>query len=213
MVLATTSLVGFSGEIKWPLGQITLQVKVGDGENSTLAWMDFMVGRSSKIVPMEYAMISGPKDQPPPVSKVKEERTKVAINPEHTEQTVMIGSNLSDRIRTKLYDLLQRSLDVFAWTLEDMTGVPIHIAEHRLNVRESYQPIRQKKRGQAAERNVAINDEVNKLVAAGIMKEVHYHDWLSNPVMVKKHDSLSSAFWMHTRGTIRYKWRRKMKKR
>ncbi|GKD58211.1 reverse transcriptase domain-containing protein [Tanacetum coccineum] len=32
MVPATTSLVGFSGEIKWPLGQITLLVKVGDDE-------------------------------------------------------------------------------------------------------------------------------------------------------------------------------------
>ncbi|GJU98509.1 reverse transcriptase domain-containing protein [Tanacetum coccineum] len=182
-------------------GQITLQVKVGDEEHSTLAWMDFMVVRSTslyngiigrpglrkiqavpstahrmiklpvdggtltlrsrKIVPMECAMVSRPEDQPPPVSKVKEERTKVVINPEHTKQTVMISSNLSDRIRTKLYDLLQRSLDVFAWTPEDMTGVPRHIAEHRLNVRE---------------------------VAAGIMREVHYHDWLSNPVMVKKHD-------------------------
>ncbi|GJZ13740.1 hypothetical protein Tco_0548970 [Tanacetum coccineum] len=70
----------------------------------------------------------------------------------------------------------------------DMTGVPRHIAEHRLNVREGCQPIRQKKRGQAAERNIAINDEVSKLVAAEIMREVHYHDWLSNPVMVKKHD-------------------------
>ncbi|GKF61849.1 hypothetical protein Tco_0181903 [Tanacetum coccineum] len=27
-----------------------------------------------------------------------------------------------------------------------------------------------------------------ELVEAGIMKEVHYHEWLSNPVMVKKHD-------------------------
>ncbi|GJT30702.1 hypothetical protein Tco_0910977 [Tanacetum coccineum] len=48
---------------------------------------------------------------------------------------------------------------------------------------------RQKKRGQAAERNIAINDEVSKLVAAGIMREVHYHDWLSNPMMVKKSDN------------------------
>ncbi|GJZ77917.1 reverse transcriptase domain-containing protein [Tanacetum coccineum] len=48
---------------------------------------------------------------------------------------------------------------------------------------------KQKKRGQAAERNVAINDEVSKLVKAGIMREVHYHDWLSNPVMVKKSDN------------------------
>ncbi|GJY90053.1 putative reverse transcriptase domain-containing protein [Tanacetum coccineum] len=42
MVPATTSLVGFSSEIKWPLGQITLLVKVGDDEHSTSAWMDFM---------------------------------------------------------------------------------------------------------------------------------------------------------------------------
>ncbi|GJT19437.1 reverse transcriptase domain-containing protein [Tanacetum coccineum] len=209
MVPAATSLVGFSGEIKWPLGQITLLVKVGDDEHSTSTWMDFMVVRStspfngiigrpglrkmkavsstthemikflvmggtltlrsSKIIPIECVMISGPEDQPPPVNKVKEERIKVAINPEHPEQT--------------------RSLDIFAWTPTDMTGVPRQIAEHRLNVRKGCQPVRQKKRGQAAERNVAINDEVSKLVTAGIMREVHYHDWLSNPVMVKKSDN------------------------
>ncbi|GJW01865.1 reverse transcriptase domain-containing protein [Tanacetum coccineum] len=228
MVSAATSLVGFSGEIKWPLGQITLLVKVGDDEHSTSTWMDFMVVRStspynriigrpglqkmkavpstthgmikfpvmggtltlrsSKIIPIECAMVSGPEDQPPPVNKVEEERIKVAINPEHTEQTVMIGSNLTERARAKLCDLLQRNVDVFAWTPKDMTGVPRHVAEHRLNVREGCQPIRQKKRGQAAERNIAINEEVSKLVTAGIMREVHYHDWLSNPVMVKKHD-------------------------
>ncbi|GJS56176.1 reverse transcriptase domain-containing protein [Tanacetum coccineum] len=67
-----------------------------------------------------------------------------------------------------------------------MTGVLRHIAEHRLNVREGCQPVRQKKRGQAAERNIAINDEVSKLMAAGIIREVHYHDWLSNPVMTRR---------------------------
>ncbi|GJY21810.1 hypothetical protein Tco_0394376, partial [Tanacetum coccineum] len=46
----------------------------------------------------------------------------------------------------------------------------------------------EKKRGQAPERSKAIQAEVQKLVEAGIMREVHYHDWLSNPVMVKKHD-------------------------
>ncbi|GJU76055.1 reverse transcriptase domain-containing protein [Tanacetum coccineum] len=59
---------------------------------------------------------------------------------------------------------------------------------NRLNIREGYSPVRQKKRGQAPERNKAIQEEVEKLVDAGIMKEVHYHSWLSNPVMVKKHD-------------------------
>nr|GEU45054.1 reverse transcriptase domain-containing protein [Tanacetum cinerariifolium] len=70
----------------------------------------------------------------------------------------------------------------------DMTGVPRHIAKYRLKVREGSSPVRQKKRGQAADRNQEIQKEVGKIVEAGIMKEVHYHDWLSNPVMVKKHD-------------------------
>ncbi|GJU86073.1 reverse transcriptase domain-containing protein [Tanacetum coccineum] len=69
-----------------------------------------------------------------------------------------------------------------------MTGVPRHIVEHLLNVREGCSPVRQKKRRQAADRNQAIQEEVGKLMEAGIMREVYYHDWLSNLVMVKKHD-------------------------
>ncbi|GKE81893.1 reverse transcriptase domain-containing protein [Tanacetum coccineum] len=70
-----------------------------------------------------------------------------------------------------------------------MTGILRHIAEHCLNMRKGCSPIRQKKRGQAADRNQAIQEEVGKLVETRIMREVHYHDWLSNPVMVKKHDN------------------------
>ncbi|GJW84228.1 reverse transcriptase domain-containing protein [Tanacetum coccineum] len=65
-----------------------------------------------------------------------------------------------------------RNLDVFAWKPADMIRVPQHIAEHRLNIREGCFPIRQKKRGQAPERNKAIYEEVEKLVDAGIMKEI-----------------------------------------
>ncbi|GKF59890.1 hypothetical protein Tco_0176676, partial [Tanacetum coccineum] len=144
--------------------------------------------KSSQIIPVECAMVSKPEEQHILVNKVKEEKVKVAINPEHPEQTVMISSDLTEKARVKLCDLLQRSLDIFAWTPAKMTGVLRHIAEHRLNVREDCQPVRQKKRGQPAKRNIAINDEVSKLVAAGIMREVHYHDWLSNPMMVKKSD-------------------------
>ncbi|GJR28076.1 reverse transcriptase domain-containing protein [Tanacetum coccineum] len=101
----------------------------------------------------------------------------------------MIGSTLTDEGRNKLCNLLQRNLDIFACKPTDMTGVPRHITEHCLNMREGCSPVRQKKRGQAADRNQAIQEEVRKLMEAGIMKEVHYHDWLSNPVMVKKHDA------------------------
>ncbi|GJU46676.1 hypothetical protein Tco_1203942 [Tanacetum coccineum] len=43
----TTPLIGFSGEIIWPIRQIQLLVAVGDEEHSASAWMNFMVVRSS----------------------------------------------------------------------------------------------------------------------------------------------------------------------
>nr|GEU82148.1 reverse transcriptase domain-containing protein [Tanacetum cinerariifolium] len=67
------------------------------------------------------------------------------------------------------------------------------VVEHRLNIQEGYSPVRQKKKGQAPERDKAIQAEVQKLVEARIMREVYYYDWLSNIVMVKKHDG---SWWM-----------------
>ncbi|GJT26143.1 hypothetical protein Tco_0906418 [Tanacetum coccineum] len=47
MVSATAPLIGFSGKIIWPLGQLSLLVKIGDEEHSTLTWMNFVIIRSS----------------------------------------------------------------------------------------------------------------------------------------------------------------------
>ncbi|GJV55727.1 reverse transcriptase domain-containing protein [Tanacetum coccineum] len=146
--------------------------------------------KSSRLVPLECTMVSGSKRTLPASESTVEERIKVAINPEYPEHTIMTRSTLTEEGRNKLCSLLQQNLDIFAWKPADMTGVPRHIAEHRLNVRKGCSPVRQKKRGQAADRNQAIQEEVGKLVEAGIMREVHYHDWLSNPVMVKKHDNI-----------------------
>ncbi|GJT00017.1 reverse transcriptase domain-containing protein [Tanacetum coccineum] len=112
--------------------------------------------KSSKLVSLECAVVSRPEGAPSATKRIIEERIKVAINPGYPEQTVMIGSTLTEEGRNKLCGLLQRNLDIFAWKHVDMTS--------------------------------AIQEEVGKLVEAGIMKEVHYHDWLSNLVMVKKHD-------------------------
>nr|GEX92787.1 reverse transcriptase domain-containing protein [Tanacetum cinerariifolium] len=216
LIPANTPLVGFSEEIIWPLGQISLLVRICDEEHSTSARMNFMVVRSpfpyngiirrpgvrnkfpvaggivtlqsSRIILLECSMVSEPKVLRPDINQIKKEKIQVAIHPEHPEQTVAIGSTLMEEGRKELCGLLRRHLNVFAWKPADMTGVPRHIAEHRLNVREGCLPVRQKKMGQAPERNKTISEEVKKLVEADIMKEVHYHSWLSNPVMVKKHD-------------------------
>nr|GFB07736.1 reverse transcriptase domain-containing protein [Tanacetum cinerariifolium] len=129
-----------------------------------------------------------PGTRQPVINQVTEEKIKVAIHPEYQEQTIAIGSTLTEEGRTELSGLLRRNLDVFVWKPTDMTRVTCRIAEHKLYIHEGCLPIRQKKIGQAPERNKVIHEEVEKLVNAGIMKEVHYHSWLSNSVMVKKHD-------------------------
>nr|GEX99996.1 reverse transcriptase domain-containing protein [Tanacetum cinerariifolium] len=227
MVPATTSLIGFSGETIWPLGQLRLLVTIADATHSTKAWMNFMVVksmspyngiigrsglkaiqavpstvhgmlkflvegeiatiRSTILIPTECASVTTSSLTP------GEERTcptnfTVALHPDFLDQEVVIGGSLSDKGYTELCSVLKKNLDIFAWQPFDMTWVSRSITKHRLNIREGYTPVWQKKRGQAPERARAIQAEVQKLVDAGIMREVYYQDWLSNPVMVKEHD-------------------------
>ncbi|GKC22563.1 reverse transcriptase domain-containing protein, partial [Tanacetum coccineum] len=215
LVPATTPLIGFSGEIIWPIGQIQILIKIEDDDHSTSAWMNFVVVRSpssyngiigrpgvqklqvvpstshgilklpveggvinlksSRLVPLECALVSGSEGTLPANKPTVEERIKLAINLEYPEQTVMIGSTLTEEGHNKLCGLLQRNLDIFAWKPTDMTGVPRHIAKHRLNVRKGCSSVRQKKRGQAADRNQAIQEEVGKLVEAGIMRNLEVY--------------------------------------
>ncbi|GKB08112.1 hypothetical protein Tco_0836396 [Tanacetum coccineum] len=188
MIPTTTPLQGFSGEISWPLGKISLMVTLGDEEHSMNAVMNFMVDRSPSPYNAECRMVAEAQNALPPREPTTAEGIQVAIHPEYPEQTVTIGGSLSKKGRMELCNLLKDNLDIFAWKPVDMTGVPRSIAEHRLNIREGCQPIRQKRRGQAPDMYKAIQEEVAKLVEDEIMREVHYHDWLSNLVMVKKHD-------------------------
>uniref|UniRef100_A0A2N9I2V6 Reverse transcriptase domain-containing protein n=1 Tax=Fagus sylvatica TaxID=28930 RepID=A0A2N9I2V6_FAGSY len=69
---------------------------------------------------------------------------------------------------------------------EDMPGINPSIISHKLNVDPSLRLVKQKRRVFAPERNNAIMEEVDKLLAANFIREVFYPDWLANVVMVKK---------------------------
>nr|GFB09970.1 reverse transcriptase domain-containing protein [Tanacetum cinerariifolium] len=195
MVPATTSLTGFSGDTTWPLGQLKLLVTIGDATHSTKAWMNFMIVKSlspyngiigrpglkaiQAIPSTVYGMLKFPTEE-----GIVTIRNSLLIPSECA--SVDTSSVAPGEEKARPANLT--NLDIFAWQPSDMTRVPRSIAEHRLNVWEGCPPVRQKKRGQAPERTKAIQTKVEKLVEAGIMREVYYHDWLSNPVMVKKHD-------------------------
>nr|GEU70378.1 hypothetical protein [Tanacetum cinerariifolium] len=187
MVPTTTSLTGFSGETIWPMGQLRLLVTIGDADHSTRAWMNFMIIRSLSpyngiIGRHEIKEIQAVPSTAHGMLKFSVDGGIVTIC-----STILIPDECATVITSSVVPK-EESSDIFAWHPSNMTGVPRSVAEHRLNIREGYSPVRQKKMGQALERAKAIQAEVQKLVEAGIMREIYYHDWLSNPVMVKKHD-------------------------
>nr|GEV33696.1 reverse transcriptase domain-containing protein [Tanacetum cinerariifolium] len=84
-------------------------------------------------------------------------------------------------------------VDVFAWTTAHMMRVPrtetigeeTFNTEHRINELKHLEPVKQKKRSLAPERNKAIHIQVEELTKANILREVKYQTWVSNPVIVK----------------------------
>ncbi|GJU41547.1 hypothetical protein Tco_1194504 [Tanacetum coccineum] len=80
--------------------------------------------RSNRVIPLECSMVSEPGMPQPVINQASEEKIQVAIHLEYPEQTVVIRSTLMEEGRKELCGLLRRHLNVFAWKLSDMTGVP-----------------------------------------------------------------------------------------
>ena len=97
-----------------------------------------------------------------------------------------IGSNLSEEQRERLINFLREHHDVFAWSHSNMSGISPSLSCHKLNVSLHHKPIKQKRRTFNQERYDAIEQEVDRLLAPGFIREVVYPDWVSNVVLVKK---------------------------
>ncbi|GJU24616.1 reverse transcriptase domain-containing protein [Tanacetum coccineum] len=174
--------------------------------------MDELYDSEVAVTVQWYHWTAGDKRDPSATPKdtekkaeTRHENFKVAIHPDFTDQEIAIGGALSAKGRTKLCALLKANLDIFAWQPSDMTGVPRSIAEHRLNIRDGYPPVRQKKRSQAPERAKAIQAEVQKSVEAGIMIVILSQRLIgrSNPYAAIL---LSVFLGRNYKGTINIQW-------
>ncbi|XP_038989097.1 uncharacterized protein LOC120112949 [Phoenix dactylifera] len=98
--------------------------------------------------------------------------TQVSLLKNFPKLTVQVGSDLSPRERERLTEFLRANIDVFAWSPADMPGIDPRIMTHRLQVKLTCRPVRQKKRSSALERQQATAQEVDKLLEAGFIREI-----------------------------------------
>jgi hypothetical protein len=87
-----------------------------------------------------------------------------------------------------LITFLRKNLDVFAWQILDMSGIPREVIEHKMGIDRAFKPIKQKERRYTPDRREAVRLEVNKLLEARFIRPVDYPIWLANLVLVEKTD-------------------------
>ena len=115
-----------------------------------------------------------------------EQPEKVFFDPSNPEQFLLVGTKLSAVDREQLLQFLISNRDVFAWSVYDAPGVSPELACHSLDIGSEHRPIVQKRPKLAPERATTVLEEVGRLLASGVIREIQYPVWLSNTVVVKK---------------------------
>ena len=97
----------------------------------------------------------------------EKEIKEVPLDPEDPEVKVLIGTSIPEDIEPRIIDFLKSRITTFAWKHEDMTGISKDIITHKLGIDKSFRPIHQKRRKFAPERNIIIQEEVERLLKEG----------------------------------------------
>ncbi|GJT87703.1 reverse transcriptase domain-containing protein [Tanacetum coccineum] len=151
-------LVGFSGEQSWTLGEVPLEITIGEGPLTVTKTLNFAIVRSDS----PHNLLLG--------------RTAM-------KQMGIIVSTIHGAIK---FHTLEESIPSFHNTTH--VGGEAFNTEHRVNELKHLDPVKQKKKSLAPKRNQAIHIQVKELTHANILREVKYQTWVSNPVIVKKAD-------------------------
>ncbi|KAK4394066.1 Transposon Tf2-12 polyprotein [Sesamum angolense] len=99
---------------------------------------------------------------------------------------IYISVSLTHREEGTYIALLNEFKDVFAWSYKKMPGLDPKVVVHHLSVKKGARPVKQGQRRFRPELIPLIEDEVNKLIEVGFIREVKYPMWISSIVPVRK---------------------------
>ena len=111
---------------------------------------------------------------------------KVLLYEDVLDRIVTIGRGLEEAEESRLIQFLRNNQDVFAQSSSDLRGVSREVLEHELRVDPKVKPHKQRLRTMSKDRKKATQSDVQKLLDAGVIREVQYPEWMANVVMVPK---------------------------
>ena len=97
---------------------------------------------------------------------------KVSLCEDVPDRMLVIGKELEEAGEARLIQFMRNNQDVFAWSSSDLRGVSRKVIEHTLTVNPKAKPVKQGQRLMSEERQKAAQGEVQKLLDAGVIREV-----------------------------------------
>lgn len=101
---------------------------------------------------------------------------------------LLIRHELRQPFRFEFVELLSQNVDIFLWIHKDIEEINPKIAFHKLNIVLSTWPKLQRWRPINAERYETLQNEVEKLLSSGFIKEAIYPKLVVNLILVKKNN-------------------------
>ncbi|KAL0413232.1 UNVERIFIED_CONTAM: hypothetical protein Sradi_1524900 [Sesamum radiatum] len=142
----------------------------------------------------------------PPRVQPAEEVLNIELVPGDLGNTTQIGSQINDATQKDVIHSLRHNIDIFAWTLQGLEGIDPKVITHHLNIDPQVKPVKQKKRHYGLEKDKIILSEIDKLMAASILKKYNFQNgypmwsWYPNP---KGNEECASISRTSTRRALR----------
>ena len=100
-----------------------------------------------------------------------------------------MGFKLEEKEIKEYSDLIDEFSDTFAWSYDEVKGIPREMLEHRIPLVLGSKPVRQKERRMNPRLQLIVKAKLERLLQAGFMKPVEITDWVSPMVLVKKNNA------------------------
>ncbi|XP_072058090.1 uncharacterized protein [Arachis hypogaea] len=124
-------------------------------------------------------------EKPRPEPEGNLEKFKVG---DSEEKFTFVNKNLPYDLKEPLMEMIRANGDLFAWTQVGMPGIDPQLMSHRLAVKKEAKPVAQRRRKMSQERAKEVARQTTSLLEAGFIRELDYSTWLSNVVLVRKHN-------------------------
>ena len=99
-----------------------------------------------------------------------------------------MAESLSPTEKEAYTQFLQRKKINFAWTYSNMPRLDINLIMHHLSIAPNVKPVKQKLRKMHPHIALLVKAKLEKLLGEKFIRAIAYAEWISNIVLVSKHD-------------------------